>query len=313
MNSAAIKKRAAKWLAQGFVPVPVGQIEWLWMRLLFAPMIIWAIWDYHPYVHSVQTHPVGLAIVFDLTWLHEPWVRPLFVALAVPAVILYLLGMGMPVALGVLALVNILPRTLANSQGHINHSHQIVSVVILTQFAVAVWWWWRQRRHPEKITARPGLSAASYYVYFSQGIIAGTYMVAALSKFLNSKGMWVWNAPYISFDLVKSQRQEYYKLLEDPALLHTARAAEWVVENPMLARVAFGGSFLLEALAIVALKNRSWAFWTGIALIALHRGILAVMNLHFYNNELLLLIFYLNLPFWCWWAWQKARGRAVTL
>jgi hypothetical protein len=307
----AIKQRSLAWLGDGFRPHPVAQFEWLWMRILFAPIVLWAIWDYHPYVFTEQSHPEGIARIFPLTWISQEWVRPLFFAVAVPAIVLYLLGIGLPIALGVLCLVNILPRTLANSQGHVNHSHQIVSVVLLTQFVVAVWWWWRQHRSTKSSSSN--VSFESWQLYYTQGIITGTYVVAGLSKLLNSKGMWFWNAPYISFDLVKSQRQEYYKLLEDASKLTTAPAAEWVMENPMFARVGFAGAFFLELFAIVAMKNRRWAFWTGLALIALHRGILAVMNLHFYNNELLLLIFFLNIPFWFWWIGKKCSGQPAQL
>lgn len=310
----SIKRYCLSWLGDGFRPHPVGAFEWLWMRVFFAPIVLWAIWDFHPYVHDTQTHPNGVALIVPLTWISQEWVRPLFIGLAIPATLLYLLGIRLPLALGVLCFVNILPRTLANSQGHINHSHQIISVALLTQFVVAVWWWWRERKGKTSPTENPpGISFASWQIYYTQGIIAGTYVVAGLSKFLNSKGMWFWNAPYISFDLVKSQRQQYYKELADISMLTTAPAAQWVMENPMLARVGFAGAFFLELFAIVAMKNRTWAFWTGIALIALHRGILAVMNLHFYNNELLLVIFFLNIPFWLWWLGQKVRGRPTEL
>jgi hypothetical protein len=310
----AVKKRSRTWLGEGFRPHPVAEFEWLWMRLLFAPIVLWEIWDFHPYVHDTQTHPSGVAHLFDLTWISQEWVRPTFIALAIPAILLYLGGIRLALALGVLCLINILPRTLANSQGHINHSHQIVSVALLTQFVVAVWWRWRQRKGKTGQTEdSTGISFASWQIYYTQGIITGTYVVAGLSKLLNSKGMWFWNAPYISFDLVKSQRQQYYKELEDLSMLTTAPAAQWVMENPMLARIGFAGAFFLELFAIVAMKNRTWAFWTGIALIALHRGILEVMNLHFYNNELLLLIFFLNFPFWFWWLGQKIRGRTTEL
>ena len=310
----SIKKSSMAWLGDGFRPHPVGGFEWLWMRWLFAPIVLWAIWDYHPYVYDTQTHPNGVALLVPLTWISQEWVRPLFFAVAVPAIVLYLLNIGMPIALGVLCLVNILPRTLANSQGHINHSHQIVSVALLTQFVVAVWWWWCQRKgKTESSESSPGIGIASWQIYYTKGILTGTYVVAGASKLLNSKGMWFWNAPYISFDLVKSQRQEYYKLLEDASKLTTAPAALWVMENPMLARLGFAAAFFLELFAIVAMKNRVWALWTGLALIALHRGILAVMNLHFYNNELLLLIFFLNFPFWFWWLGQRVRGRPAEL
>ncbi len=293
------KQRLARWCAEGFRPVPVGKWEWFLMRLFFAPVALHDFWDFHPFAYEKQPIPVGLAKIFDLTWLHEPWAYPAFVVVAILGLISYVAGRGLVISLPLLTLLHVLMRTYENSQGSIHHSHHMISLVLLAQAVVVVTFKVKEWRRKKAIEFPDGLSLRSYLLYYTQGTVAATYVIAALSKTINSKLMWVWNSPYVAFDFVKAQRQKYFKLLE-PEFAGDTVAAEWVLSHPMLARIGFGGAFFLELLALVALKNRPWAFWTGLALIALHRGIFLIMHLRFYNSELVLLIFFLNLPYWIW-------------
>lgn len=306
---AKAKTRLAAWLAVGFRPIPVGKTEWFLMRLFFAPVALHDFWDFHPFAYEKQPIPVGVAKVFDLTWLHEPWAYPAFVVLAILGLISYVAGRGLIVSLPLLTILHTLMRTYENSQGSIHHSHHMITLVLLAQAVVVVSFKIKEWRAGKAIEFSHGLSLRSFLLYYTQATVAATYVIAGLSKALNSKLLWVWNSPYIAFDFVKAQRQKYYKMLE-PEYAGQTEAAEWVLAHPMLARVGFGGAFFLELLALVALKNRPWAFWTGLALIALHRGIFLIMHLRFYNSELVLLIFFLNLPYW---IWRFTAGREKSL
>lgn len=298
MKASGPREKVANWLAEGFRPGPVGAWEWFLMRLFFAPVALHDFWDFHPFAYEKQPVPVGIAHFIDLTWLHQPWAYPAFVVLAILGLISYVAGRGLVISLPLLTLLHILMRTYENSQGSIHHSHHMITLVLLAQAVVVVTFKIREWRG-KAIPLTDGLSLRSYLLYYTRGAVAATYVIAALSKAINSKLMWVWNSPYVAFDFVKAQRQKYYKLLE-PEFAGDTVAAEWVLSHPMLARVGFGGAFFLELFALVALRNRPWAFWTGLALIALHRGIFLIMHLRFYNSELVLLIFFLNLPYWIW-------------
>ena len=293
------KRRVTNWLAEGFRPMPVGKWEWFLMALFFAPVVLHDFWDFHPFAYERQPVPVGIAKLIDLTWLHQPWVFPAFKILAITGLISYVAGRGLVFSLPLLTILHTLMRTYENSQGSIHHSHHMITLVLLAQSGVVVTFKVKEWRRGKKVRFPEGLSLRSYLLYYIQGTVAATYVIAALSKAINSKLMWVWNSPYVAFDFVKAQRQQYFKLLE-PEFAGDTGAAEWVLSHPMLARIGFGGAFFLELFALIALKNRPWAFWTGVALICLHRGIFLIMHLRFYNSELVLLIFFLNLPYWIW-------------
>lgn len=296
------------WLKVGFVPGVVNGWEWFLMRVFFSALIIRHLFDADPFRYDSQPSPNGLAHIIDLSWMGEDWVHPTFKVLTILCVVLYVSGRGYAVALTLLALMSTLAGTIENSQGAIKHSHNLITLVLIIQAIVAVWPWVHRWRHKVSLQLPDKLSMASYYLYYTQAMVAGSYVIAAFSKFLNSKGMWVWNSPYIALDLVKSQRQAYYRYVDDASLVESAWAAEWVANHPWYSRVGFGWAFFLEAFALIALKNRPWAFWIGVSLIALHRGIFYLMHLHFGYSELILLIFLCNIPYWMWRIGRKMGG-----
>lgn len=304
--------RLKGWLREGFRPVPVSAWEWAVMRAGFAVVAFFNFTSRQPFNYPGQPAPVGLAKLFDLTWLNQPWAYPVFVTLAAIGLISYASGYGLAISLPVLTLLHTLMRTYENSQGSIHHSHHMITLVLLAQTVVVLVIRLRDWRGGGRTGWSDGLKERSWLLYYTQGAVAATYVIAALSKTINSKLLWVWNSPYVAFDFVKAQRQQYYKLL-DPQYAGDLAAAEWVLAHPMLARIGFGGAFFLELFALVALKSRPWAFWTGLALIGLHRGIFWIMHLRFHNSEWVLLIFFLNLPYWVW-RWQAGRrGGGVAL
>jgi len=126
-----------KWIWQHAFPLPaVGRLEALLARALLA----WVLIEFFPVFTppAVQPVPVGLAHWFDLTWLgHAP---TFLLYRQVSSVCWWSMcwGRGCPWCCRVLAIMQILPYTLTNSQGFTNHSHHILSVVLLAQALVAV-------------------------------------------------------------------------------------------------------------------------------------------------------------------------------
>ena len=291
-------------IVASLVPRAVSVWEWHVMRLLFAPLVLWDLRLAKLYKFDSIKDPVGIAeLGVPLTWLSQEWVYPGILYLVGALLIFYIWGRGLTVVLPLITLISIMVRTLENSQGAIHHSHQIIALVLLAQTVVV--WWLRMRQWREK--DRLPLPVASYQIYYSQAIIAASYVTAALSKLFNSNGLWVLNSPYLAFDLVKSKRQIFYKNL-DPTFAGPPELALWVIEHPMISRVAFGGAFFLELFALISLAGRKWALFIGLSLIALHRGIFLLMSLKFFNNELMALIFLVNLPFWFVLLFSKKKA-----
>lgn len=300
-------EKVREWCAASLVPRSIMSWEWFLMRLLFAPLVWLDLDSPKVYQYTTQPEPKGIASLgIDLTWLSNDWVYPGILWVVGLLLIPYVIGRGLVIVLPLLTLISVMVRTLENSQGAIQHSHQMIALVLLAQTGVA--WWLLIRRRKQK-AALP-LPDRSYYLYYTQGIIGAAYVTAAMSKFFNSKGLWIWNSPYLTFDLVKSKRQAYYKKL-DETLTGAPEVALWVIDHPMISRVAFGGAFFLELLAFVALAGRRWSLAVGLGLISLHQGIFFLMNLTFRNNELIALIFLVNVPFWLAVPFLKGRDKLI--
>jgi hypothetical protein len=214
----------------------------------------------------------------------------------------YLWGTGLRWStLGLFLVINTV-RTYFNSQNYTHHGTQLVTLCLLAQCLTAWWYHWRGRSL--------ALPLRSYTVYYTQGIIAISYVASALTKFINSKGLWLYRSKYICVELIKTHRLDYYREL-DPALAGDPSLATWLLMHPFPAQLMFGAGFLLEATALLALHSRKMALFIGLSIIAMHESIDFIMKLHFVNHEWLALIFLVNPLFWIWWALQRRAGQAT--
>jgi hypothetical protein len=109
--------------------------------------------------------------------------------------------------------------------------------------------------------------------------------------------MWLYNAPYLAVQLLKTNWSHYHDTLEmPPAWLQTV--TQTLIDHPNLARLFFGAGLLIELLGFIVLINRRWALAGGLAIIALHLSISQVMSLNFLTHIFAALIFLVNVPGW---------------
>lgn len=319
--STRIKHWLTDWCRGKFVPESYHGWEWLIMRLLLALVVFYSLQEFKPYTFDSQPVPRGVAKVVDLTFLHNQgpidlsslkrleipvigtirlhgpgWFDTVVVAALVLGA-LYVWGRGLIVTLPLFATLHLLPWTLSNSQGYTHHGNQLITMVLIVQ-SIVVWWW-----QIRKWRGRPALSLPvhSYLIYYSQGMVALSYVTCAVTKIFNSKGLWLFKSNYICIELIKSHRLEYYETL-NPNALADPTAAVWLLNHPWITRILFDSGFFIELLAIVAVRNRPWALLVGLSIIAFHRSVWWLMRLEFPMHELLILIFLVNVPFWIWWA-----------
>lgn len=299
--------------------------EWLIMRLLMAVLVFADLQEFKPFTFTSQPEPRGIAQVVDLSFLgHEGPINlgalgrldlPVFGmvrfdgpgwfdTMAVLALLLgavYAWGRWLAVVTPLLALVHLLPWTLSNSQGFTHHGHQLVSMVLVVQSGVHLWWAWYRRQGETPLPLR------SYLVFYTQGMIAISYVTCAFTKLLATRGGWLWTSNNICIEIVKSHRLQYYSGLE-PEFAADPAGAHWLLEHPWTTRLLFDSGFFLELLAIVALRDRKWALITGLAIIGFHQSVWWLMKLEFPNHLTLIEIFLVNVPFWCWWL---VKGRSA--
>lgn len=277
-------------------PMPeVSAVEAALARILVA----WVLYSFFPVFNppQVQPVPVGLAHFMDLTWLAQPGVFQLYRQVFFVVLVVYAAGVALPVVLPGLALMHIMIYSLIQSQGFTNHSHHILSVVLLGQALVTVCF-------PRGSWLQPQSAMNAWCLLASQAGIATTYLLAVCSKLIASDGAWLFKSHYIALDVVKTMRQNYFSALE-PRYATEPDGVLWMLNNPIPTALIFDMGFVLEAIIVFSVGTRWLALFFGIATIVMHRCINLLMGLEFYQNESMLAIFFVNVPFLvaCVWAW----------
>ena len=282
------------WLARfwnGLFPVPeVGAVE----AFLSRSMLAAALWWFFPVFiqHTAQPEPVGLAHWMDLTWLHDAGTFGAYRTVFAMALVVYTLGIALPVSVAVITIMHILPWTLHNSQGFTYHANQIMSLTLMAQ-TLTVWYLAARGRAG---WAQPGPEAGKWGLFNSQFAIATAYFVSVCSKMIRSDGEWLKNSYYVALDFVKTMRQNYYSSL-DPAYATDPPLVAWFMEHPLVAAGMFDFGVFLETVMILAIGHRLWALVVGVLLIIMHLSIAEMMNLFFPTHLAMLVIFFVNLPF----------------
>jgi hypothetical protein len=325
---------AISWVRElfrgSFRPAPVAAWEMFVMRALFA----WVVWQTFPVNlhYEEQRFPNGVARWdevwdgFDLTWLwsgHKyeiAWIgidgpvtaMQLIRAGVAICLLIYASGYGLPLVLPLLTAASIIVRTYYNSQGAVHHGCQMVALILFFQTFVVLYFAGKRatgwiKRKPFKFDN--GLSLWSYFLFYSQGAIAGCYVIAGLTKIVRTGGAWFWNSPYMALEIIKTEKQEYYSHLDESVLGTQTAYAEWMLNYPNLARVLLSGGVFLELFAIFMLFNRQAALAIGVGMVLFHHVVAIVMELHFRFNEYSCWIFCINLPFWLVLCLRKAQGQ----
>lgn len=264
------------------------------MRAAFAVLAFVNIkWETAPYTE--QKFPNGIARFVDLTWLghHPPSDLTQYVVMAF--LVLYVVGLFPALGLLPTAFFATVIGTLLNSQGAINHSWQMVTMMGLAQLFVYAWPRRTDMGRNWTVLARPDLQRHRQAVFAVLTVIAASYVVCGLVKIVNSDGLWIQKAPLLAVQLLKTHYSHFYDTLElPPQWLQDVTA--FLLEHPWIARIVFGAGLVIELLGFVILINRRWAFVGGVAIIALHLSISRLMNLNFEAHMVAVLIYCVNLP-----------------
>ena len=264
------------------------------MRAAFAVLAFVNIkWETAPYTE--QKFPNGIARFVDLTWLghHPPGDLTQYGVMAF--LVLYVIGLFPALGLLPTAFFATVIGTLLNSQGAINHSWQMVTMMGLAQLVVYAWPRRTDMGRNWTVLARPDLQRHRQAVFAVLTVIAASYVVCGVVKVVNSDGLWIQKAPLLAVQLLKTHYSHFYDTLElPPQWLQDVTA--FLLEYPWVARIVFGAGLVIELLGFVILINRRWAFIGGVAIIALHLSISRLMNLNFEAHMIAVLIYCVNLP-----------------
>ncbi len=287
-----------------------GRWEWFFMRLCFAGVVWWSLPTLSSMVDlEAQPYPTGLAEVMDLTFFSNPQVYRICYVVFCVALMIYAAGFLLPAVLPIIACIHIGMITLYNSQGATHHAYQLISLILLAQWAVYWVPWVRKVFKRSPLVLPGGRQWRDYAVWYSLQVIAAAYVIAGVIKLMRSKGMWIFNSPNISVELMKTNAQNYYdKLQTDAVYEHRAAVAQFMIDNPNVTRLFLGAGLLIEVGAFLLLLNRRWALIAGVMILALHWGIDMTMGLNFKYQMTVVAIFLVNVPYWAGRAGASVRG-----
>ena len=278
------------------------------VRLFFAVLV----WFTIPGASSLvdQPHPVGLAHLFDVSFISNPGVMPAIKWGIIPVLAVYITGRLPLVTLPIMLLATVLPGTLDNSQakGAIQHSQQVVSLITLAQliYHIAVRTKWLDHSRLER---------GRWEVFAGQQAIVAAYTVTALTKLFRSGLGWIADSKNFPIQMTKNIRMQYYNTLESETVQgFWAKTSAWgqelFLQSPNLCRLLLSTGLLLELFAVLALLGKRWAATYGLLLIMFHVMGRTMTGLNFRYHMAALLIF-LVLP--CLLSYLATRNRDRAL
>ncbi len=275
--------------------------ETFFMRLL----VLWPCWSLiERQVVAVQPTPNGLAHFIDFTFLANPAVQNGVMIVFFITGFFYVIDRLAVPALAVITGILIAKGTLINSQGAINHSLQLLTLVMLSQLIVQIVAAVKKWEPSEKQIQA---------MHWTKVVIAASYVSSAFVKLFASNVFWVARVPYLALQIIKSNLQAYYTDLEPMATGWVAEFPYWVASHPNLARVFFSSGLLLELFAFLLLINRRWALAMGLIILLFHESISFLMNIDFKNHVWLMLTFLINVPWLINQVWRWGAGRRKSL
>ena len=298
--------------------------EWLVMRIAFC-ILLWPAtfhnWSLMPQNirDSVdQEQGNGLAGLFNLEWIGASPMEWIAQYLFLGFLIVYATGKWQLFASAGLLVLHSLIGGIFASPAKDHHATQVVGIALLGQFLWFSWEFLRTKKAFANCCGNGGeqaLDRSTGAIFFSQQGIAAAYVVSAISKWVNSGGgiipgaKWIAQTQNIPVQMEKNNLQAFYDHLQMPENAElNQRSIDFVINSPNIAMIFFATAFYLEFLAIFAIWNRKISALFGIGLICMHLGIAAVMHLQFWYFEAIVLVFFVNIPFWAKKFGTKQQG-----
>jgi hypothetical protein len=287
--------------------------ETLCMRIGFALLLCH---EYPPATRlpppgSELPFPNGLAQWLDLGWGLVPQVYTGLHAALLAAAALYASGVAFPLAAPLLLVCYLVPATLLNSSGAISHHYQLMTLLLLAQ-TLAAWAWCLGRGRAAALWSSPA-ALHSWTTRVSLQVVAGNYVLSALTKLVATHGTWIWATHLMPVQFEKTRWQLFHDRLSMPELPLGAALNDACLAHPWICPLFFGPGLLIELFAFAMLFGRRWALLLGAAIALMHELVAATMGLFFRPHAAIAIIYAVNAPYWSARATRRARGaRART-
>ena len=145
-------------------------------------------------------------------------------------------------------------------------------------------------------------------IHAARVVIAAAYLTTAISKIDRSHGRWLMDIPNLSVQIVKTQANDYYNTLEPIKPPFAKKLPDLIAEHPNLARLFFAPGSAHRTLLFPRTSGAAVVSWAW----ALPRSDFIAPSsfswgLALQSHEVLLWIFFVNVPYWI------AKGASMIL
>lgn len=247
-------------------------------------------------------HPVGIARVVNLRLVASRSVVKWMQYGAYVAALCYAADRLVPFALAYLSVALIVEITYRSSDGSVDHGDHLLAAILTAQtLAVVVWnaadrWGW-------DLGVLLGNSQQATAVWWSIQAIAAVYFTSGLSKLINTGGRWIGRSTRLllaAYGRLETQRMTPKGSSgagREAAGIRNADALISALSNRLgLAECVFAAGLIIELASPIGLLGEAVLMVAGLGLIALHVGNQVMLRLPFPEYQLLVLIYFVNLP-----------------
>lgn len=284
--------------------------EWLLARLLLAHQLVW-----RPELalHSQLPFPIGWAQLFNCSIITSStaslWALD---TVRIVAVLLYIQGRFLLPSIGVLLTCGALAFTVHDSQGAVDYLGQMSHLILLGQGLGLLEAWFQKHKFTLPSTEYDNCRFDNFFKY-SQIMALLIYFNSAITKLRTAGLDWIWSGPNVALQIVKSFHMQFYNSLDPSKYQEGISYSQWALTHPELIKALLATGLILELLGICALTNRRLLLWTGLAFLALHESIRITMQIHFYVNELIAIVFLIRAPRVVGLGWARLKEAFVHL
>ncbi len=258
-------------------------IVWTSIKLLLILYWLSRIVIIYLQYHSTPL-PQGIFTFFSFSYAQIPWIKYLFISVAIILSIMYFLEINMRVTTLLLFIFSVFSFSFEESNGVLN-IYSLLSFLFFAQFAAYVLPFFSERLRGEE-----------YRFEFSVQAISAAYTLSALSKISVSGPNWIYSGKFMALQILKSFQYKYVTNGDWSAVQQGQEMAIYLIQNPAVTTFLLSAALVLELFALVAVLNVKLRFWYGLSLLCMHIAIWQIMNINLFSISFLMALFFIFPP-----------------
>jgi hypothetical protein len=262
--------------------------EWFFMKFSVSALWLSAIFLIVRGFSSLPL-PIGVCTWFPCVFfLHFPFNKILLYSSVIIAY-LYIFEIKVLWTSFIMFLISLLVFSIEESNG-ILERRGLLTFIFLAQFVA--YFLHNKKNH---------FNLKKYRIQFSVQVVAAGYVLAGLSKLIQSGWKWILDGERITLQILKSHYYTYIDLGNEKWLIKGYELVNFIESHPYLLFFLLASSLLLELGAFLVIFSRRHAIIYGLLLLSMHIGIYWVMEIAIVSILFPMLIFLIN-PLYLLWV-----------